>query len=535
MKGKFVNSNREFSAHIIEELLKIGVQEFYVCAGARNIPFIEVLLNINESYKFVFNHFEERSAAFYAIGRIKSLQKPVCVVTTSGTAVGELLPAVMEAYYSGLPLVLLTADRPKKYRGTGAPQSAEQNKIFGTYVSDCLDLDLASPMLNLSSTLRMPLHINVCLDIPLQNGELKCFAPKKSDLPNEQKSYSIEQEKLNKFINNHSHPLVVVSQINCKNQKSLVEFLKKVNSPIYFESISNLKEHPTLSQLSVRNLEKILQKYNADCVLKIGGTPTHRFWRDLEEIQTQLPIFSIGKTPFSGSTRAEHICVDFECFQFPLIEHKHNLQTNKVIQQDRLFYKKMSKLFVALPKAEQSLVHTLSKIIPTHSRVFLGNSLSIRNWDAFADETDKRFLLEASRGLNGIDGQLSTFYGFADPAVENWALFGDLTALYDLAAPWVLQHLKKTKTTVVIVNNGGGKIFNKIFKGKEGFFCQNEHKIQFEYWAKMWNMAYSKADCISKLNSYSKTHEHTIYELLPCPKQTQLFELEFNLLMECSH
>ena len=126
--------NREYATQIITKLLEYGVAEFYVCAGARNIPIVEVLLQIEHAKKIVFNHFEERSAAFYALGRIKQIAKPVAVITTSGTAVGELLPAVMEAYHAGLPLVMLTADRPKSQRHCGAPQTTNQKNIFNALV-----------------------------------------------------------------------------------------------------------------------------------------------------------------------------------------------------------------------------------------------------------------------------------------------------------------------------------------------------------------------------------------------------------------
>ena len=87
--------NREYSSKIIEKLLAWGVEEFYVCAGKQDIPLIEAVCAIQSETKMVFNHFEERSAAFYALGRIKSTKKPVAIITTSGTAVGELLPATM--------------------------------------------------------------------------------------------------------------------------------------------------------------------------------------------------------------------------------------------------------------------------------------------------------------------------------------------------------------------------------------------------------------------------------------------------------
>ena len=131
--------NSEFSYKIVKNLVQWGVKEFYVCAGARNVPLIDLLLNTKDIK--IYSHFDERSLAFYALGRIKALKTPVAVIVTSGTAVAELFPAVVQAYYSDLPLVVVTADRPKKQRGTGSPQTIEQKNIFGNYVSVCIDVE----------------------------------------------------------------------------------------------------------------------------------------------------------------------------------------------------------------------------------------------------------------------------------------------------------------------------------------------------------------------------------------------------------
>jgi 2-succinyl-5-enolpyruvyl-6-hydroxy-3-cyclohexene-1-carboxylate synthase len=114
----------------LQTLADLGVREVCVAAGARNAPLVAALLN-SRGVK-IWNFFEERSAAFFALGRIMADRQPVAVVTTSGTAAAELLPATIEAHYQGLPLVLVTADRPKSYRGSGAPQAIEQFR-------DCLD------------------------------------------------------------------------------------------------------------------------------------------------------------------------------------------------------------------------------------------------------------------------------------------------------------------------------------------------------------------------------------------------------------
>ena len=105
----------------------------------------------------VYTFVDERAAAFFALGRIKRDDKPVAVVTTSGTAAAELLPATIEAFYSGAPLILITADRPARFRGTGAPQAIEQVGIFGVYAETDVD----------RWNRRLPLHINVEFDEPL--------------------------------------------------------------------------------------------------------------------------------------------------------------------------------------------------------------------------------------------------------------------------------------------------------------------------------------------------------------------------------
>ena len=147
--------NVERASRLIAEVREAGAREFCVCAGSRNAPLLAVLGELADVRLFSF--VDERSAAFFAIGRVKLHGQPVGVVTTSGTAVAEMLPAAIEAYYSGVPLILISADRPARFRGTGAPQSIEQVGIFGVYAETSLE----------SWTRTRPLHLNVEFDEPL--------------------------------------------------------------------------------------------------------------------------------------------------------------------------------------------------------------------------------------------------------------------------------------------------------------------------------------------------------------------------------
>lgn len=143
--------NLAAASRLIAEVRAAGARDFCVCAGSRNSP---LLVALGTS---VYSFVDERSAAFFAIGRIKRSGDPVAVVTTSGTAAAELLPACVEAHYSGLPLILITADRPARFRGTGAPQSIEQFGLFGVYADTSLD----------EWSGNRPLHLNIEFDEPL--------------------------------------------------------------------------------------------------------------------------------------------------------------------------------------------------------------------------------------------------------------------------------------------------------------------------------------------------------------------------------
>lgn len=157
-------NNLSVAQSVLTALHDFGVRELVLCAGARNAPFVH-LLGTTPEFK-VYSFFEERSAAFFALGRIQADGKPVAVLTTSGSAAAELLPATIEADYQRLPLVLVTSDRPRRYRGSGAPQTIVQTGLYSHYVEWSCDLEGGpAPALNVSG--ERPLHLNVCFDEPL--------------------------------------------------------------------------------------------------------------------------------------------------------------------------------------------------------------------------------------------------------------------------------------------------------------------------------------------------------------------------------
>ncbi|WGL61300.1 2-succinyl-5-enolpyruvyl-6-hydroxy-3-cyclohexene-1-carboxylic-acid synthase [Pigmentibacter sp. JX0631] len=529
--------NSEFSYKIIKNLMQWGVREFYVCAGARNVPLIELLLS-NKEIK-IYSHFDERSLAFYALGRMKALNSPVAVIVTSGTAVAELFPAVIEAYYSDLPLVVVTADRPKKQRGTGSPQTIEQKNIFGNYVSVCIDIE-AHDEFNISCYRKnKPIHINPCFDVPLQSNEIKEYNFDnliKDNIGELTLNYSNEFEVFKKFISESKNLLVLVSKNYIENKSVLINFLRYLNRPVYLESISNLRECEELNEIKILFANNLWErakhlKLDFDSVLKIGNTPTHKIWREIDESNLKLNVLSISESHFSGSYKADHLQVNFRDF-FPKLKEillsDFNIVNKKMellINQSYDNYCSALEILNEFPNSEHSFLHKLSLKIPKKSLIYLGNSLPIRTWDLIATYENKDLQIEASRGANGIDGQISTFLGCAVENKLNIGIFGDLTTLYDLQSLWA-QYNKNIAFIIFIINNSGGQIFNSVLGGETVDFCKNNHDLQFKSWAEMWNINYQLIEDINQLNDINFefiNNMKLIVEIKPCNLETENF------------
>ena len=470
---------------VIKEACRVGVQEFCLGSGTRNMPFLAAL-KAQVGVKLHF-WYEERSCAFFALGRSRQSGRPVAVITTSGTAAGELLPAAMEAHYSATPILLITADRPKVLRGTGAPQAAEQANLFGVYAKHAQDLDSLGDCDLKAWDQQGAAHLNVCLDEPLPDTFLE-FDDLKIHEPPLMHGSSLKKtsDALDLFLSPLTQPFVIVGDLPDEARDPVKHFLLQLKAPVFLEGLSGLREDPALQALRVFRTDGLFsffeeRSYQVDGVLRIGGMPTFRFWRDLEH-HLEIEVFSISQQPFSGlslsSVHTERLALFFDQY-IP----------KKVFQplgNDR-FPQELRTLLTNEPHSEPGVVYELSRKIPKGSRIYLGNSMPIREWDLAATSQMKGFTLNASRGLNGIDGQLSTFFGLCEKGKENWGIFGDLTTLYDLAAPWILPTLEDMCIRIVVINNSGGKIFSRLFSHVE---MQNQHCLNFSHLAAHWNLPY---------------------------------------------
>ena len=523
---KKIGKNISASQDLLRQLYTLGVRDVVFCAGARNSPLMMALEKTSGFTTTSF--FEERSAAFFAFGRARRDKRPAAVITTSGTAAAELLPAIIEAFHTGVPLIAVTADRPRRLRGTGAPQAIDQTGLFRNFVSCEIDVEAGEHMALMAWDRKRPLHLNICFDEPLLDGEVSSL-----DLSKEAAAPPIERsnadlragvEAFLDFIQEARTPVAVIGSLVSEEEKTLVEeFLIATKMPASLESTSGLRERPSLTAQALRAGDRILSwglaKNKIDSVIRLGGVPTVRIWRDLDDANSKIKVFSMSSLPFAGLSRGTHISADLATvlkFAVGQLRQKQTLfDSPSLYARDREGQRLLQSLYKKEPTAEPSLVWALSKMIPKGAPVYVGNSLPIREWDLAADFENQRWV-SANRGVNGIDGQLSTFLGELKPKTEGWALIGDLTAMYDLTAPWALK-ATNAKANFVVLNNRGGQIFTRIFKSS---LFENAHAIEFSGWAKMWGMNYTTWSVVP---SEWKSDNSSVIELVPDPEATKRF------------
>jgi 2-succinyl-5-enolpyruvyl-6-hydroxy-3-cyclohexene-1-carboxylate synthase len=403
-----------------------GVKKVFFCSGSRNSSLLEELNSFDIEYLF-----DERSATFQALGVSQISDEPVVVCMTSGSALAESLPGVIEAFYSYKKLIIISADRPKRLHGTFAPQTINQSSIFSDFSRSSYFGKLSNFSL---PKVNFPVHINLEIDDALE------------PVP-DNKRIEIHEGELQKLYSSVSSAILVITDGHCLKPDE-ISYIENLSIPIYLECTANIELKCKTLKVD-RTLLNHFKENHVDLVVKLGRTPISKIWRLLDNKYFNTQVLSIndkniglGRGNYIKTNRLQSVLAPLASISLPKLE------------DDLPFLESVIKLN---QNSEIAIIKNIISNISPDSIVFCGNSMPIRYVQLLSRPIH---FYVASRGANGIDGQVSTSIGIAKATTkEVHCIIGDLTFFYDIGA--VIGELPKN-LTIHVINNRGGRIFERV-------------------------------------------------------------------------
>ncbi len=552
-KNTFANINALWANLLIEELIRNGVDCFCIAPGSRSTPLAIAVAQNPHAHSTV--HFDERGLGFYALGNTVATQKPTVIITTSGTAVANLFPSIVEASKKKLPLIILTADRPPELRSTGANQTIDQIKIFGDYVRFFFDLPCPSTdippefvlttinqaLFRAKGELYGPVHLNCMFREPLapncDPNDFSFYLESLSLWLNHDKPYTQYEspdvhisikaiDQAADILKTVKQGIIAVGKISGKkDEAAILALARNLNWPIFADITSGLKlgqkhEHIIHHFDHILNADDKFRNIKPDGVLHFGGRLTSTHWYRLIKRRHPRHYLMILKHPLRNDPEhrvtmrlqgnISHFCKTV----IPKISQRpSSLLFRRFQKQDMLCEKIINDTILKTSALinEPAVARIVSQLIPKNSGLFISNSMPIRDMNHFASKEGSSVFLTANRGASGIDGNIATTAGFAKGLKKPCtALLGDLAFLHDLNSLSLIQNIKYP-LVLIVINNKGGAIFSflPIAKFNDGFnkFFTAEHQWTFEHAAALFKISYK---LITHLEDFQKTYEIAI-------------------------
>jgi 2-succinyl-5-enolpyruvyl-6-hydroxy-3-cyclohexene-1-carboxylate synthase len=538
--------NRLSSALILEKLVNFGVTDICVAPGSRSTPLI-LEADLHPALT-LHHHFDERGLGFYALGVCKATKQSVAIIVTSGTAVANLLPAVVEANLTGEKLILLTADRPAELIGCGANQAIQQMGIFSQHVTAALNLnspaavstdelvqDCIETIHNVGAVLQLqwrqqgPVHINCPFAEPLYCEEpflLKNYLPGYQDVKS-WVSANTSALKPEAVFDDHlsidlvSKPgIVVVGSVELSVAQAAIELAQKLGWPLFCDpqsGVSSAWSHYDV-WLDSKPAKKLIDK--AEVVIQFGPRIVSKRLMmaistiALKEGSDYLFIYHDWRKSNPSHVYQTHINTD------PIQWVRHNLDLIECLGKPHYYgwgdtltqlqlstAQALTQLTSCQPQlSEVQLAANLHRISRGFD-LFLGNSLFVRLVDMFGQLNGSE--VYSNRGASGIDGLLATTAGIqAKTERPLLAVIGDTSLLYDLNSLALFRQSVKT-SVIITVNNDGGAIFDMlpIDQSKKQSLYQRPHGMQFQSIANQFGLTYRAPNSWDELVSAIEMHQ----------------------------
>ena len=540
----------EYIAALVDEFYQLGVRHAVFSPGSRSTT-MAMLFKEHEGFETYMN-IDERSASFMALGIAKAHKEPTVLVCTSGSAVAHYLPAILEAQYTGIPLVVLSADRPHTLLHVGAPQTVDQHKIFGTAVNYFEELAVPQEShyytyprqvarkayMKAMDTKKGPVHINVPLFEPLVpelsrnhfeagRSSFKVVKPNyssvfgcdnRNNLTHINNAIDIAHgndgtNEINDLLKRYERILILAGpQIDIDEAETIRSFGEALQAPILADPLSNVRGCST-SKVVISTYDALLagqalwNELKPDCVIQFGQIVVSKrvqqmiaSWTDVEYIEVNPTMDSMNPT---GKTTM-HMQASIDVFT-----HLHGKNNNSdtylnIWRRLEQAGKKQLSLAIDEPHCfEGRTIRELQQYIPENGQIFVANSMTIRDFDYFWFSGGSRAVLYGNRGVNGIDGTISTALGLAVNGRPTYLVTGDLSLFHDLNGLAVAK-THNLNLTIILHNNDGGGIFEYLpQKGTKHFdyLFSTSQGLDYSGAAKLYGCGYTKISSPNELSS----------------------------------
>jgi 2-succinyl-5-enolpyruvyl-6-hydroxy-3-cyclohexene-1-carboxylate synthase len=488
-----------YLAAFIDELVGNGVDEVVISPGSRSTP-LALLFTHHPGVKTYIN-VDERSAAFFGLGIAKAKKKPVAILCTSGTAAANYYPAVIEARYAKVPLIVLTADRPHELREVGAPQAINQLDLYGKHVKWSVDMALpesspgilqyakASAARGASLSLSAPagpVHFNFPIReplIPALDEELFSNTRREKRVAGGVRGLSSEmRDDLISIVREKQKGLIICGPgLDATAIHSITDFAEHLGFPIIADPLSQLRsgDHSKVNVIETYDaflkIEEVKKVSRPELIIRFGAMPVSKpltlFLKGLSDVP--FWVVSSGEEwqdPIAKAT--DFIYCDERLFCMDLKTRSENKEAGWLQQ-----WKSINDIARNIlqtgdqPWNEGKAVKQLIEQLPDGASIFASNSMPIRDIDTFFFNREGSVTVHANRGANGIDGVVSTALGMSTGNTPMYLLIGDLAFFHDLNGLLIAKRYNLDMTIVVMNNNGGG-IFSFLPQASDGTYFE---------------------------------------------------------------
>jgi len=504
-----------YIAALVDELYKLGVREVVISPGSRSTP-LSILFC---EHRFeIFVNIDERSAGFFALGIAKEHERPVVLVCTSGSAVAHYLPAIVEAKYSRVPLIVLTADRPHELRHVGAPQVIDQNKIFSAYTNYYEELALPEETESMYRYVRVVMrkayanamskeygvaHINVPLREPLvpDLSKLDFTAGQTKDqfeLIKKDGNVSLDDS----VFQNKNGIIICGGDAYADYHNDVLELGERLKAPVLADPISNFRNYA--NDIIIDSYDAFLKNYlinkelKPEFIIHFGQAPVSKRLHQFLSMHQDVLYCQVDE---SFQYRNPSLSTDKFIISSPKLfaNSIHITNSNTEYLSKWQSYQKQMRNHIRYAKDESvifegKLIQILQAILPEDSRLVVANSMAIRDVDYFFEARDQNIKILGNRGANGIDGVVSTALGISTSNKLTVLLTGDLSFYHDLNGLLIgITH--NLNLVIVLLNNNGGGIFKYLPQSNEKHFDYlflTPHKMNFEGLKTLYGVTYFK-------------------------------------------